>query len=109
VSLIFSGGTDGYIRVWDVTDMINASSTATLQPIFEVKAHQLGTDSMDIIEMNPNSYVLYSGGDDQSVFVAAFEVHTEPNTILSNWRQRSYADVHTSSIKGIHELISFAR
>eukprot|EP00029_Vermamoeba_vermiformis_P011031 TRINITY_DN5961_c0_g1_i1.p1 TRINITY_DN5961_c0_g1~~TRINITY_DN5961_c0_g1_i1.p1 ORF type:complete len:1093 (+),score=253.56 TRINITY_DN5961_c0_g1_i1:267-3281(+) len=99
--LIFSGGTDGYIRVWDVTAMINTSSTETLQAIFEVKAHQLGADSMDIVEMAPNSYVLSSGGDDQSVFVAAFEVQTDPKLKLLNWRQKSYVDVHTSSIKGL--------
>ncbi len=80
--------------------MLNSHSTETVQPIFEVKAHQLGADSMDIVEVAPNSYVLSSGGDDQSVFVAAFEVHTEPEIKLLNWRQKSYVDVHTSSIKG---------
>lgn len=80
--------------------MVNTSSTETSQPIFEVRAHQLGADSMDIVEMAPNSYVLSSGGDDQSVFVAAFEVQTDPMLKLLNWRQKSYADVHTSSIKG---------
>jgi WD40 repeat protein len=100
-SLIFSGGTDGYIRVWDITAMLKMTSTETLQPIFEVKAHQLGADSMGIVEVAPRSYVLSSGGDDQSVFVAAFEVHTEPELKLMNWRQKSYPDVHTSSIKGL--------
>lgn len=104
--MLFSGGTDGYIRVWDVTALLNETATESLQPIFEVKAHQLGADSMAIVEVAPRSYVLSSGGDDQSVFVAAFDVHTEPQLALTNWHQRAYPDVHTSSIKGQSEPAS---
>eukprot|EP01125_Pyxidicula_operculata_P013009 TRINITY_DN4287_c0_g1_i2.p1 TRINITY_DN4287_c0_g1~~TRINITY_DN4287_c0_g1_i2.p1 ORF type:complete len:438 (-),score=138.69 TRINITY_DN4287_c0_g1_i2:137-1450(-) len=172
--LLFSGGTNGAIKLWDLSplqkiydDIImsakatstttsrsstsssstssstssSSSSTSTssgsattskltsqhhhhqsmkLEPLTSIQSHQSGVDSLSIqVDDHDGSYIVVSGGDDQSIVVSTIKIKTPPSPSLSSSpssslsfddldiRTKSVDTLHTSSIKGIKSIGSY--
>ncbi|KAM3728211.1 Prolactin regulatory element-binding protein [Dirofilaria immitis] len=62
---LYTGGADGFIRIWDV-EMIRQGSTSKHTPLIKIKAHQGDVNDLDI---SPNGKLCISVGHDAAVHI----------------------------------------
>lgn len=98
--ILVSGGTDGKILFWDISELVTydftqsprddafsyawsrcqtTASSHSLQPFGSIDAHQSGVNALAIRPIGGGAtprYALASGGDDQSLLVTVFALHS---------------------------------
>jgi WD40 repeat protein len=118
--LVFSGATDGCIRVWKVRELVestlkaDASSTAstTFDSIHSFPAHASGVDCLAVqplasaVDGQPaSSFRLFSGGDDESIHALTARFNSESGQ-LEHLATRSWPNSHNSAVKSLALLDS---
>lgn len=84
--------TDGNICFWE----INSSNSIDSEPFHQLKHHNSGINSFDIISMQ-NRFSIATGGDDQSTVVSSFLL--KKNAIEAI--ETNYLHYHTAQVNGI--------
>lgn len=82
------GTTDGYLTIWDVTDIIsnfNGESSETVKlstMIIKQQLHQNGVKAVLCLPDGPNSYSIFTGGDDNALISSTLDFNPENSELL---------------------------
>eukprot|EP00794_Sanderia_malayensis_P005573 gene5573-6262_t len=110
---VLSGGTDGRIALWDITDVVQHRlhsqamfDELKMEPLHIFNSNQSGIHSIEIVESNKDSsFLLASGGDDNAIFLSKFKIDFSNNMPLFNliWSDK-HIFAHHSTITALRFL-----
>src|SRR5690606_14477452 len=100
--LVCSGATDGYIRIWDLTKLLNQMELVKtiLSPLFSLKVHQSAVNALHyhiIHEEKDCEIHCVTGGDDQAISYCKLQVGSDCKQL----KLIKLENQHSAAVNGI--------
>ncbi|CAH1783035.1 unnamed protein product [Owenia fusiformis] len=117
--IVYSGGTDGKIALWDISKIFSKTTEkseltldADISPVLILPAHQSGVNSICIRQVHDSEYVVASGGDDNSLAIHLLTATQKSESLQRNTFQLTLSVIkrcvqlsaHGAQITGIQAL-----